>query len=595
MSDQAKAVAAKQTPVHSSTKGSALQRAAVKAHQSLQPEINPSSKGHFEHDFSKVQIHHHAPSALQANLTIGQPGDQYEREADNVADTIMRMPASAGTAAQSIGSALMGELRRKPDDEEGKRKNPVMGGHESSEMPTKEIRKRDDEDEALQRKESGAASLATHAPGVPPIVHDVLHSSGQPLDTSTRGFMESRFNHDFSRVRVHTDERAAESARSLNALAYTVGHDVVFGPGQYLPMSTQGLRLIAHELTHVIQQGGIHQRTGETDKVVPVIQRQKGQSAIEVDILETPESKFSVEQLVQDNINLEIGMLINLSSALENFQTVVNASSKKEAIPKKVGEIAFEEVTKHVFKEFVDKAFGDVPGGKYVKEVIDLGKDILEAVDKEKARSEKATHEYDLAHFIVAQRTKISDMHSKLFKNSEHIKYEVKEAFNKKSPSQQKAYRQYLVIVNGVLARQAALATTEALFKKIAEKWIGGPSPTGSPTTSNSVEIHLDKDWKVISAYIHAPAGQRLAEQLLETEKGKVNLNEFHVPRIVCFYPEQGGLPELKVNINAAGSVVGGVTNTMGGDRYINTFIERLRHGLPVTSVLTGDTEGSEE
>jgi hypothetical protein len=89
---------------------------------------------------------------------------------------------------------------------------------------------------------------------VPPIVHEVLGSPGQPLDIATRAFMEPRFGHDFSRVRVHTDAKAAESARAVNALAYTVGRDVVFGRGQYAPTTSAGQRLMAHELTHVVQQ-----------------------------------------------------------------------------------------------------------------------------------------------------------------------------------------------------------------------------------------------------------------------------------------------------------------------------------------------------
>lgn len=92
-------------------------------------------------------------------------------------------------------------------------------------------------------------------PDVPPIVHEVLHSSGQPLDAATRSVMEPRFGHDFSSVRVHTDAKAAASAQAVNALAYTVGRDVVFGEGQYAAQSNAGRKLIAHELTHVIQQG----------------------------------------------------------------------------------------------------------------------------------------------------------------------------------------------------------------------------------------------------------------------------------------------------------------------------------------------------
>src|SRR6266516_3371421 len=110
--------------------------------------------------------------------------------------------------------------------------------------------KREQRSLTLQR----AAVNAAPAPTVPPIVHDVLNSPGQPLDVGTRSFMEPRFGHDFSGVRVHTDAKAAESARAVNALAYTVGRNVVFGTGQYAPGTGEGRRLLAHELTHVVQQ-----------------------------------------------------------------------------------------------------------------------------------------------------------------------------------------------------------------------------------------------------------------------------------------------------------------------------------------------------
>jgi hypothetical protein len=104
----------------------------------------------------------------------------------------------------------------------------------------------------LHRRATSQAAPAT----VPPIVNEVLQSPGQPLDTATREFMEPRFGHDFSKVRVHADARAAESARAVNALAYTVGRDVVFGSGQYAPRTSAGRRLLAHELTHTVQQHG---------------------------------------------------------------------------------------------------------------------------------------------------------------------------------------------------------------------------------------------------------------------------------------------------------------------------------------------------
>ncbi len=103
----------------------------------------------------------------------------------------------------------------------------------------------------LQRK----ANTYVDTTEVPPIVHEVLCSRGQPLDSATCAFMESRFGHDFSHVRVHTDAKAAESAHAVNALAYTVGGDIVLAAGQYAPGSVEGRHLLAHELTHVVQQG----------------------------------------------------------------------------------------------------------------------------------------------------------------------------------------------------------------------------------------------------------------------------------------------------------------------------------------------------
>jgi murein DD-endopeptidase MepM/ murein hydrolase activator NlpD len=104
--------------------------------------------------------------------------------------------------------------------------------------------------QTVQRQATGTAE-PTHDPS---IVHEVLRSPGQPLDSETRTFMNSRFGHDLSGVQVHTDEKAAESARAVNALAYTFGRDVVFGAGQYAPGTSKGKQLIAHELAHMLQQ-----------------------------------------------------------------------------------------------------------------------------------------------------------------------------------------------------------------------------------------------------------------------------------------------------------------------------------------------------
>lgn len=107
----------------------------------------------------------------------------------------------------------------------------------------------------LQKKTASPAAGSN--PTAPPIVHEVLQSPGQPLDSDTRQFFEPRFGHDFGRVRVHTDEKARKSARAVNARAYTVGSNVVFAAGEYAPGVNSGRELIAHELVHTIQQSDV--------------------------------------------------------------------------------------------------------------------------------------------------------------------------------------------------------------------------------------------------------------------------------------------------------------------------------------------------
>jgi outer membrane protein OmpA-like peptidoglycan-associated protein len=102
---------------------------------------------------------------------------------------------------------------------------------------------------ALQRKSASQGGTDE----IPAIVDEVLRAPGQPLDATTRAYMEPRFGHDFSRVHVHSDARAAESARAVDAQAYAVGDDLVFGAGQFAPNSASGRKLLAHELAHVAQ------------------------------------------------------------------------------------------------------------------------------------------------------------------------------------------------------------------------------------------------------------------------------------------------------------------------------------------------------
>jgi hypothetical protein len=127
---------------------------------------------------------------------------------------------------------------------------------------------------ALRRRVGGAPAGASPPTVDAPAVQAVIGTSGQPLDRAARGVMEARFGHDFSAVRVHADAAAARSAEAVDALAYTVGTHVVFGTGRYAPQSLPGQRLLAHELTHVVQQsaggaegGSLARDEAEADRV----------------------------------------------------------------------------------------------------------------------------------------------------------------------------------------------------------------------------------------------------------------------------------------------------------------------------------------
>jgi hypothetical protein len=160
------------------------------------------------------------PAAMQAKLAVGEVNGPFEHEADRVAQRVMQMPVPD-----------VGQTSAPP------RISRRYAGCEVGE----------------QQKRSPSGPQAAVA-AVPASVHEALRSPGRPLDAATLTYFEPRFGHDFSQVRVHDDASAAASARDVNAIAYTVGHDIVFAAGHFAPATPVGRRLLAHELTHTVQQ-----------------------------------------------------------------------------------------------------------------------------------------------------------------------------------------------------------------------------------------------------------------------------------------------------------------------------------------------------
>ena len=300
---------------------------------------------------------------LQAKLTIGAPDDIYEKEAEAVAERVMsnsstllqqRAAGSPASEENAFPAPVIPELRRQcacgggPEEEcaDCRMKRLAVqslssGGNVSLEAPPivedvlaspgqplaesarKALEPSFDHDFSLVRvhddRKAAESASAVNAPaytvgreivygaGQPgteasqPIVHEALPSPGQPLDQATRGFMEPRFQADFSNVRVHTDSTAADSAKAVNALAYTVADHIIFASGRYSPKEGAGRRLLAHELAHGRQHAGTTAINPDRLQRAPDKEKPKAE---ESDCTPSPETYDKVRSFDKDNIAL---------------------------------------------------------------------------------------------------------------------------------------------------------------------------------------------------------------------------------------------------------------------------------------------------
>ncbi len=256
---------------------------------------------------------------VQAKMTVNKPGDKFEQEADKMADKVMRMPDPAPGKEEKIQRAPEEKVQKREDDrimksaamddkkvqrqpvekiqkapaveekvqkaearEEKVQKKPddrIMRKEEIQKAEQEKIQKK--EEEKVQRKsgEGGASSVAAQT-------QSAIHSQttgGQQMGSETRGFMESRFGADFGNVRIHSDPEAASLSNQLSARAFTYQNHVFFARDQYQPGTSEGKHLLAHELTHTIQQGHAEQQSPKvsTAAATPTVQRLGIQDALD--------------------------------------------------------------------------------------------------------------------------------------------------------------------------------------------------------------------------------------------------------------------------------------------------------------------------
>src|SRR6266566_3081626 len=209
----------------------------------------------FGHDFSQVRVHTTAPRKVQTKLSIGRSGDSYEQEADMVAEQV-----SAARLPQTKGSPVVLQLH--PGDEGGGVGVLVTAQHD---LPTiSPLVQREQHawgEESLEAK-STDVEQSLSAPDAPSMIDSLEgrlsqnQGSGSPLPEPTRRFMENRFGVDFGNVRVHINVEASQMNDTLQSLAFTHGQNIYFASGMYNPGTQDGDKLLAHELTHTVQQSG---------------------------------------------------------------------------------------------------------------------------------------------------------------------------------------------------------------------------------------------------------------------------------------------------------------------------------------------------
>ena len=194
---------------------------------------------------------------IQTKLTVNQPGDRYEREADRVADAVMRMPLAEAPESSPRGPRIQKKCAACTSAQGLCPECEAEEAVQRKALPTAGAsgirRQSEEEEEPLQAKEATGRTPAV-TPGLQARIQS-LRGGGQPLPKSEHAFFEPRFGYNFRQVQVHRDSRAAATAQALGARAFTISGDVFFARGHFRPGTEPGRRLLAHELVHVVQQG----------------------------------------------------------------------------------------------------------------------------------------------------------------------------------------------------------------------------------------------------------------------------------------------------------------------------------------------------
>lgn len=474
---------------------------------------SPANTAHSDpgYNFGQIAVQPAPAMEPQTKLRVSQPGDAHEQEADQIADAVMRMPIAE--------AAVPGEVA------------------------------------AAYEMASPSGSQET-----------IPDSHGQPLDAATRAYMEPRFGHDFGHVRVHTDEQAAQAASDYQARAYTVGSDIVFGAQEYAPGTSAGQRLLAHELTHVVQQGSdstaattVQREPEGATKAPPTVA--KGLSEGVQGYTENTEggaADLEDEDLARQVMGFQQAILTGWQTALANFLVVLESKSDKESSP---------DFQKAMGKFFLEKAVGKIGAvakwalgevSEKATKPVEFGLDALKALNEEVKRAEEAKESATLRDFYVQHNTSLGKMRQAveagtpmivarvgkirdaMFRATDTKKGRATEALSD-AADKYTTMRMVLSDAYAEVQARAQFSTPENIFRLLTEEWIRGNTvKEGWGTKEASVVIRMNKDFSIKDAHIQGTGGQKIAEQLAKDAEsehaGGVNFYQMEIRKEIEYY-----------------------------------------------------------
>jgi len=292
--------------------------------QELSHSANASQKTNFIKNLHNTHGNSYLQKIIQAKLKISQPGDVYEKEADRIADIVVNIQEPDTLNKLEFNGKKQNQL--KPFFDQASLLIQRQVGEEGIEEDKEMFFTKSKNNNPIQESQDIGDSFK------------VMYDKGNPLPDSVRSLMEPRFGCDFSDVRIHNDPKAEESARALNAHAFTMGKNIFFGTNQYQVGTNEGRRLLAHELTHVLQQNSkLHfsriQTKSAKEKTYIV---QKGDRLIDIAV----KFEVDVEDLIKLNLSKIKTWITPGGREIKGFnagETIIIPSSKISPKVKKIG------------------------------------------------------------------------------------------------------------------------------------------------------------------------------------------------------------------------------------------------------------------